>query len=72
MQLMEQDASIRGHSDRDASKRLKKKEVECNQLWETIRDMYISNKGLFDVRQMMELLAIRQLDTKAKRKLKIA
>ena len=50
MQLMEQDASIKGHTDRDAIKRLKKKELECNQLWETIRDMHISNKGVFDAR----------------------
>lgn len=41
---------MKGHTDRDAIKRLKKKELECNQLWETIRDMHISNKGVFDAR----------------------
>ena len=50
---------------------LKKKEVECNQLWETLRDMHISSKKLYDARQLNDLLAIRQLDSKAKRKLKV-
>lgn len=58
-------------SDRDALKRLKKKELECNQLWETLKDMHVSNKGVFDARQMMELLSIRQLESKARRKLKV-
>ena len=70
IQLLEQESSVKG-SDRDALKRLKKKELECNQLWETLKDMHVSNKGVFDARQMMELLSIRQLESKARRKLKV-
>lgn len=68
---MEQEASVKGHGEREVTKRLKKKEVECNQLWETLRDMHISSKKLYDARQLNDLLAIRQLDSKAKRKLKV-
>lgn len=50
---------MKGSSDREIAKRLKKKEVECNQLWETMKDMHVSNKGVFDSRQMIDMLAIR-------------
>jgi hypothetical protein len=32
--------------------------------------MYVSGKQAYDVRQLNDLLAVRALDTKAKRKLK--
>lgn len=57
--------------DRDIAKKLKKRELECSALWETLRDMHISSRQVFDARQMHDLLALRALDTKAKRKLKI-
>ena len=41
-------------------------------MWETLKDMHVANKGVFDARQMMELLSIRQLEPKARRKLKIS
>ena len=49
---------------------MKKRELECQALWDTLKDMQISGKQVFDVRQMGDLLALRALDTKAKRKLK--
>ena len=33
MQILETDSQVKGTSDREIAKRLKKKEVECNQLW---------------------------------------
>jgi hypothetical protein len=33
--------------------------------------MLVSGKNVYDVRMMNELLAVRALDTKAKRKLKV-
>lgn len=69
--MLETDSQVKGSSDREIAKRLKKKEVECNQLWETMKDVLASNKGVFDSRQLMDSLAIRQLDSKAKRKLKL-
>ena len=33
--------------------------------------MHVSAKNIFDARQMLDLLALRALDTKARRKLKI-
>jgi hypothetical protein len=50
---------------------LKKRELECQALWDTLKDMQGSRAGMFDSKQMMELLAVRALDTKAKRKLGI-
>ena len=69
MQILDTDSQVKGSTDREIAKRLKKKEVECNQLWETMKDIHGSNK--FGSREMIELLAIRQLDSKAKRKLKL-
>ena len=56
-------------ADKETAKRLKKRELECQALWETLREMQGNQKGIFDSRQMMDLLSIRALDTKAKRKL---
>jgi len=53
----------------DVVKRLKKRELECSALWDTLRDMYVGQKKSYNVDQMMNLLSLRALDTKAKRKL---
>lgn len=50
-------------------KRLKKRELECSALWDTLRDMYVGQKKAYNVDQMLDLLSLRALDTKAKRKL---
>jgi len=50
---------------------LKKRELECQALWETLKDMYHGELRAYDTRQMLEILAVRALDTKAKRKLSI-
>jgi hypothetical protein len=52
---------------------LKKRELECQAHWDILKDMKVQ-KGqkenpLWDVRKMTELLEVRALDTKAKRKL---
>ena len=64
------EASARG-ADKEVGKKLKKRELECSALWETLRDMYNSSRAAYDTRQMLDLLALRGLDTKAKRKLKL-
>ena len=58
-------------NEKELAKKLKKRELECSALWETLKDMHISARNIFDARQMLDLLALRALDTKAKRKLKI-
>jgi len=58
-------------SDMETAKRLKKRELECQALWETLKDMYHGDKRAYDVKSMLEILAVRALDTKAKRKLAI-
>ena len=58
-------------SNDDVVKRLKKRELECSALWDTLRDMYVGAKKTYNVDQMMNLLSLRALDTKAKRKLGI-
>jgi hypothetical protein len=55
----------------ETAKKLKKRELECSALWETLRDMYSGGKQSYDTRQMLDLLALRALDTKAKRKLNL-
>ena len=53
----------------ETGKRLKKRELECQALWETLNDLYNSNQAVYDTRQMLDVLAIRALDVKAKKKL---
>lgn len=53
----------------ELAKRLKKRELECQALWETLKDMNSGGRGVFDTRQMLEILSVRALDTKAQRKL---
>lgn len=36
-------ANPRAHADREVVSRLKKRELECQALWETLRDMYNGN-----------------------------
>ena len=55
----------------DVKKRLQKRELECQALWETLRDMYSSSQDLYDTRQMLDVLAVRALDVKARKKLNI-
>jgi len=42
--------------DPDLIKRLKKRELECSALWETLRDMHVGSNKTYDTRQMLELL----------------
>ena len=53
----------------ETAKRLKKRELECQALWETLRDMYSSSQQVYDTRQMLEVLQVRALDVKARKKL---
>ena len=53
----------------EASKRLKKRELECQALWDTLKDLKTGDKKMFDINQMKAVLAKRSLDTKAQRKL---
>lgn len=64
-------ASASNVSDREVAKRLKKRELECQALWETLKDMHNTQRGVFDARQMLDILSLRALDTKAKRKLNL-
>lgn len=51
---------------------MKKRELECQALWDTLKDLQVQTGGgkqIFDAKQMNDLLALRALDTKAKRKL---
>ncbi len=57
--------------EKELAKKLKKRELECSALWETLKDMHVSGRNVFDARQMLDILALRALDTKAKRKLKL-
>lgn len=70
---MERDKISKGQNgnEKELAKKLKKRELECSALWETLKDMHIGARNIFDARQMLDLLALRALDTKAKRKLKI-
>merc|ERR1712060_907886 len=66
-------APVRASADTgEAGKRLKKRELECQALWETLNDLYNSNQAVYDTRQMLDVLAIRALDVKAKKKLGLA
>lgn len=53
----------------EAKRRLHKRELECQALWETLKDLQI--EGHYDIRHVMDVLAKRALDTKARRKLQV-
>ena len=59
------------HEFQETNKRLKKREAECQALWDTLKDMKHAGTGTFDIGSMIQLLKKRQLDTKAPRKLDI-
>jgi regulator of replication initiation timing len=71
MEINDKTNVLTKQNEKEVQKKLKKRELECGALWDTLRDMYISGKNYFDVGHMHDLLAVRALDTKAKRKLKI-
>lgn len=50
------------NGDPEIKKRLQKRELECQALWDTLRDMYNSGIQAYDARQMLDVLAERALD----------
>jgi regulator of replication initiation timing len=36
--------------EKELAKKLKKRELECSALWETLKDMHISARNIFDTR----------------------
>lgn len=55
----------------ETSKRLRKREAECQALWDTFKDMKSDSSLSFDIKAMMELFKKRQLHDKAPRKLEL-
>ena len=55
----------------ETAKRLKKRELECQALWDTLKDMKNSEQNIFDASQMLAILAKRSLDSKSSRKIGI-
>lgn len=53
----------------ETTKRLKKRELECQALWDTLKDMKVTGQEMFSTAQMLQILQKRALDTKANRKL---
>ena len=45
-----------GAADKEVAKKLKKRELECQALWDTLKDMRASGKNVFDANQMKGLL----------------
>jgi len=37
-----------GPADKEVAKKLKKRELECQALWDTLKDMRASGKNVFD------------------------
>jgi hypothetical protein len=56
----------------EATKRLKKRELECQALWDTLRDLKKADEKQYDLTQIKAALAKRGLDTKASRKLALS
>lgn len=72
VEIAKQGNGGRGHgADAETVKRLKKRELECQALWETLKDMYHGGTKAYSTDRLLEILAVRALDTKAKRKLSI-
>jgi len=54
-----------GDTSDETVKRLKKRELECQALWDTLKDL----KNQLDINLVLNVLKKRALDTKANRKL---
>ena len=54
-----------GENNDETVKRLKKRELECQALWDTLKDL----KNQLDINLVLNVLKKRALDTKANRKL---
>ena len=54
-----------GNANEETVKRLKKRELECQALWDTLKDL----KNQLDLKIVLQVLKKRALDTKASRKL---
>lgn len=46
-------------------KKLKKRELECAALWDTFKDLYLTDGDKYDKKQLEKLFSIRALDVKA-------
>jgi len=46
-------------------KKLKKRELECAALWDTFKDLYLTEGEKYDKRNLEKLFSIRALDVKA-------
>ena len=55
----------------ETTKRLKKRELECHALWDTLKDLKNVGKDTFDTKEIVAVLKKRSLETKAPRKLGI-
>ena len=55
----------------DTAKRLRKRELECQALWDSLKDLKVvmGDQSSADMSHMMKILAKRALDSKAHRKL---
>lgn len=53
----------------DVAKKLKKRELECGALWDTLRDLNNAEGETYDKANLPALLAVRALDYKAQRKI---
>ena len=55
----------------DTAKRLRKRELECQALWDSLKDLkdIMGEQSAADMSHMMKILAKRALDSKAHRKL---
>jgi hypothetical protein len=51
------------------AKKLKKREMECAALWDTLKDLNNSEGAHYDKGKLPALLAVRALDFKAQRKI---
>lgn len=51
----------------DLGKRLKKREMECQALWDTLKEI----KDFFDVNMILKILSKRALDSKGMRKMQL-
>lgn len=71
IQKLNENKSGPGPEHAETTKRLKKRELECQALWDTIKDMKHAGTNTFDSTHVLKILAKRALDTKANRKLGI-
>lgn len=68
LEITDRTYSLNKENEKELITKLKKRDEECNSLWDALKDMFNKKEETFDLRHVMEILSLRALDKKAREK----